>query len=220
MDFMALLDATGAAIVLGGTLLATLAGSGRRELSAMFASLWHLTEHQFDYERARAEIARDVEAIRVDGVLRARPMRSSDSEIATVTEALIHDRSLTSLIDAHDRFRRDRMHLRQRALRPIRLAGEMAPVFGMAGTLFSLSQMDTGAAAGAASMSSIGLAVVTTLYGLLAAHLVFHPLASLVERRGQSEEAGRQQLIDWMARQLAGSLPSTPKTAPRLERVV
>ena len=220
MDFMALLDATGAAIVLGGTLLATLAGSGRREISAMFASLWHLTERQFDYERARAEIARDVEAIRVDGVLRARPMRSSDSEIATVTEALIHDRSLTSLIDAHDRFRRDRMHLRQRALRPIRLAGEMAPVFGMAGTLFSLSQMDTGAAAGAASMSSIGLAVVTTLYGLLAAHLVFHPLASLAERRGQAEEAGRQQLIDWMARQLAGSLPSTPKTAPRLERVV
>ncbi len=220
MDFMALLDATGAAIVLGGTLLATLAGSGRAELSAMFASLWHLTERQFDYERARAEIARDVEAIRVDGVLRARPMRSSDTEIATVTEALIHDRSLTSLIDAHDRFRRDRMHLRQRALRPIRLAGEMAPVFGMAGTLFSLSQMDTGAAAGAASMSSIGLAVVTTLYGLLAAHLVFHPLASLFERRGQAEEAGRQQLIDWMARQLAGSLPSNPKTAPRLERVV
>ncbi len=220
MDFMALLDATGAAIVLGGTLLATLLGSGRRELSAMLASLWHLAERPFDYERARAEIARDVEAIRVDGVLRARPMRSSDTEIASVTEALIHDRSLTSLIDAHDRFRRDRMHLRQRALRPIRLAGEMSPVFGMAGTLFSLSQMNTDGAAGAASMSSIALAVVTTLYGLLAAHLLFHPVASLVERRGQAEEAGRQQLIDWMARQLAGSLPSAPRPAPRLERVV
>lgn len=220
MDFMALLDATGAAIVLGGTLIATLVGSGRRELAAMLASLWHLTERQFDYEGARAEIARDVEAIRVDGVLRARPMRSSDTEIACVTEALIHDRSLTSLIDAHDRFRRDRMHLRQRALRPIRLAGEMSPVFGMAGTLFSLSQMNNEAAVGAASMSSIGLAVLTTLYGLLAAHLLFHPLASMVERRGQAEEADRQLLIDWMARQLAGSLPSAARTPPRLERVV
>jgi chemotaxis protein MotA len=187
----------------------------------MLASLWHLFERPFESERARAEIARDVEAIRTDGVLRARPMRSSDTEITTVTEALIHDRSLNSLIEAHDRFRRDRLHLRQRALRPIRLAGEMAPVFGMAGTLFSLSQMNTGGPAEAASMSSIGLAVITTLYGLLAAHLLFHPLASLVERRASREEADRQLLIDWMARQLAGSLPSAPpRTGPRLERVV
>lgn len=220
MDVMALLDGVGAAIVLGGTLLATLLGSGRRELSAMLASLWHLAERPFDYERARAEIARDVEAIRIDGVLRARPSRSSDIEIASVTEALIHDRSLTSLIDAHDRFRRDRMELRQRALRPIRLAGEMAPVFGMAGTLFSLSQMNTALDANGATMSAIGLAVITTLYGLLLAHLLLHPLASLIERRGKAEEASRQQLIDWMARQLAGALPSSPRSAPRLERVV
>ena len=65
------------------------------------------------------------------------------------------------------------------------------------------------------------LTVITTLYGLLAAHLLFHPLASLVERRASREEADRQLLIDWMARQLAGSLPSAaPRTGPRLERVV
>jgi chemotaxis protein MotA len=179
-----------------------------------------LAERPFEYDRARAEIARDVEAIRTDGVLRARPMRSSDTEISSVTEALIHDRSLTSLIDAHERFRRDRVHLRQRALRPIRLAGEMAPVFGMAGTLLSLSQLNTGGSPEAISMSSIGLAVITTLYGLLAAHLLFNPLASLVERRGNCEEAARQQLIDWLARQLAGSLPSTARSGARLERVV
>ncbi len=220
MDFTALLDPLSAGIVLGGTLLATLIGSGRRELAAMLASIWHLAQRPFEYDRARAEIARDVEAIRVDGVLRSRPFHSSDSEIASVTEALIHDRSLNSLIDAHDRFRRDRMELRKRALRPIRLAGEMSPVFGMAGTLISLSQLSNIADGGLASMGSIGMAVVTTLYGLLAAHLLFYPLASLVERRGLAEEAGRQQLIDWMARQLAGSLPQTSRPAPRLERVV
>lgn len=223
MDFMVLLDALGAAIVLGGTLLATLLGSGRRELAAALASLWQLARRPFDYERARAEIARDVEALRIDGVLRSRPFRSSDSEIASVTEALIHDRSLGSLIEAHGRFKQQRAELRKRALRPIRLAAEMAPVFGMAGTLFSLSQLDQGAGANPAMMGSIGLAVVTTLYGLLLAHMVLHPLASMIERRGQSEEDQRQLLIDWMTRQLAGTVPAArngPSSPPRLERVV
>lgn len=223
MDFLVLLDALGAAIVLGGTLLATMLGSGRRELSAALASLWQLARRPFDYERARAEIARDVEALRMDGVLRSRPFRSSDSEIASVTEALIHDRSLGSLIEAHERFKRQRTEVRKQALRPIRLAGEMAPVFGMAGTLFALSQLDQTAGASPAMMGSIGLAVVTTLYGLLLAHMLLHPLASLIERRGRNEEDQRQLLIDWMARQLAGALPAARNgatAAPRLERVV
>ncbi len=227
MDFMALLDGLSAGIVLGGTLIATLLGSGRRELSAALASLWHLIQRRFDFECARAEIARDVESLRTDGVLRSRPFHSTDSEIASVTEALIHDRSLASLIDAHERFKRQRARLRKLALRPIRLAAEMAPVFGMAGTLLSLSQLDYDPAAGGAMMGGIGLAIVTTLYGLMLAHLVFHPLASLIERRGQGEEDDRQQLIDWMARQLAGAIPGSHKVSPgrpagptRLERVV
>jgi chemotaxis protein MotA len=223
MDFTTLLDALGAGIVLGGTLLATLVGSGRRELAAALAGLWHLLHRPFDYERARAEIARDVETLKVDGVLRARGFNTSDAEISTVTKALIHDRSMTSLIDAHERFRRQRTHARKLALRPIRLAAEMAPVFGMAGTLFSLSQLDYGTEGGGTAIAAIGLAIVTTLYGLLLAHLALHPLASLIERRGLAEEEERQQLIDWMARQLAGAVPpSRPPapTPPRLERVV
>ena len=223
MDFMALLDGVGASIVLGGTLLATLLGSGRRELTAAVASLWQLAGSPFDYERARAEIARDVESLRQDGVLRSRPFRSSDSEIASVTDALIHDRSLASLIEAHERFKHQRTQARKLAQRPIRLAAEMAPVFGMAGTLFSLSQLDYDPAVGNGAMGSIGIAIVTTLYGLMLAHLVFHPLASLIERRGLGEEDNRQLLIDWMARQLAGAIPggrSGSPVPPRLERVV
>jgi chemotaxis protein MotA len=223
MDFTALLDGPGAAIVLGGTMIATLVGSGRRELSSALGGVWHLVQRPFDYERARAEIARDVEMLKVDGVLRSRPFRSSDHEIASVTEALIHDRSLASLIDAHERFKRQRSQSRKLALRPIRLAAEMAPVFGMAGTLFALSQLDYDPAAGGAMMGGIGMAIVTTLYGLMLAHLVFHPIASMIERRGAAEEEARQLLIDWMARQLAGAIPparTAPPTPPRLERVV
>lgn len=221
MDITTLLDPASAAIVLGGTLLATALGSGRHELAASARCLAHLREPSFCYETARAEIARDVEAMRTDGLVRARPLRSRDSEIAEVGDALIHDRSLASLMEAHDRFRRQRSALRDMALRPLNLAAEMGPVFGMAGTLVSLSQMQPGAGPGGDVLGGLAMAVLTTLYGLLLAHLVCNPLARLVARRGEQEEDERQQLIDWLARQVAPACPPPPRTsAPRLERVV
>ncbi len=219
MDLTALIDANGAAIVLGGTLLATVVGSGRRELGAACSGLIGLLRRPFSYDRARSEIAQDVEAIRHDGLLRGQPFRSSDSELASVSQALIHDRSLASLVEAHERFRRERTAHRREALRPIALAGEMAPVFGMAGTLFSLSQLQYDGTDNLVLMASVAMAILTTLYGLLLAHLVFNPLARLIERRGLREEADRQLLIDWLAKQLAGTIPP-PKGAARLERVV
>lgn len=226
MDFTSLLDPASAGIVLGGTLLATALGSGRHELAATARSIAHLFEPAFSYDTARAEIARDVEAMRTDGLVRAQPFRSRDSEIAEVGDALIHDRSLTSLMEAHERFRQHRSTLRDMALRPLHLAAEMGPVFGMAGTLISLSQMQLGAAQGAGLpgggvLGGLAMAVLTTLYGLVLAHLVFNPLARLVARRGEQEEDERQQLIDWLARQVAPACPPPPRSSsPRLERVV
>ncbi len=213
MDFSALWDAGGAAIVLGGTALATLLASGRHELGAALGAIGGLFRRPFDYETARAEIARDVEAMRHDGVLRARSPHTSDREIALVTDALIHDRSLRSLIAAHEVCQAQRVRIREAALSPMRQAAEMAPVFGMAGTLFALSQMQLGEAADMQLLASIAMAILTTLYGILLANLVFTPLARLVERRMLAEEADRQRLIDWLAAQLAQSCPPSP--APR-----
>jgi chemotaxis protein MotA len=221
MDFTNLLDPASAAIVLGGTITATVLGSGRRELSATARCLGHLIARPFRYETARAEIARDVEAMRTDGLVRARPLRSRDSEIAQVSDALIHDRSLISLAEAHERFRQQRAAMREAALRPLCLAAEMGPVFGMAGTLVSLSQMQLGSAQGS-MLAGIAMAVLTTLYGLLLAHLLCNPLARLVTRRGEQEEAERQRLIDWLSQQVAAACPPQARDGgtPRLERVV
>lgn len=207
MDFSALWDAGGAGIVAGGTLLATVLASGRRELAAAMRAVAGLFMPRFDYEKARAEIAQDVEAMRHDGVLRARHLHTSDREIALVTDALIHDRSLRSLIAAHEACQQKRCRTREMALAPLRYAAEMAPMFGMAGTLFALSQMQLVAGETMALLAGIGMAILTTLYGILLANLVFNPLARLVERRMMAEEADRQRLIDWLAAQLAQSVP-------------
>lgn len=221
MDVAALLDPASAAIVVGGTCAATLLGSGRGELAASLGAMGQLFQRPFDYEQARAEIARDVEAMRTDGVMRARSLHSTDREILSATDALIHDRSLASLIATHETFRDERCARRALALRPVLLAAEMGPVFGMVGTLISLSQMTQTAPAGGSMIGGIALAVLTTLYGLVLAHLVCNPLARLIARRGTLEERQRQLLIDWLARQLASAMPPGARPAPpRLERVV
>lgn len=220
MDLAALLDPASAAIVLGGTLAATLLGSGRGEVAASLGAVAHLFRRPFDYEQARAEIARDVAAMRKDGVVRAHSVHSTDREILSATEALIHDRSLASLVATHEKFRDERIARRTMAMRPVLLAAEMGPVFGMVGTLVSLSQMPLAAPAGGSMVGGIAMAVLTTLYGLVLAHLACNPLARLIARRGAHEEAQRQMLIDWLARQLAAAVPPAARPPePRLERV-
>ncbi|VVT01544.1 MotA/TolQ/ExbB proton channel family protein [Erythrobacter sp. EC-HK427] len=216
MNLSALWDTTGFAIVLGGTLLATVLGSGRSEIGKSVAALLTLLRPRFDLPRARAEIARDVEIIRHDGLLRAQSCHTSDEEILAATSALIHDRSLASMLATHDRFRRERLAMREKAIGPLKLAAELSPVFGMVGTLFALSQLNLSAVDESHLMAGIGQAVLTTLYGLLLAHLLFYPVVRLIARRGEDEDADREALMRWLAETVEQGCPST--TAERLAR--
>ncbi|MEO7913736.1 MAG: MotA/TolQ/ExbB proton channel family protein, partial [Novosphingobium sp.] len=85
---------------------------------------------------------------------------------------------------------------------------ELAPVFGMVGTLISLNRMADGGIGGGDFTIAIGMAVLTTLYGLLAANLLFAPISRMIERAAAAEEAERQKMVDWLASQLAESLPT------------
>jgi len=208
MDINALIDPWSAAVVIGGTALATLLRCGLGELRATLHCLAQLLRRRFSYARARAELAPEVEMIRHDGVMRARPEPFKDAEIAEATGALIRHRSISALIETHERHREQRQTLRERALDFLSQAGELAPVFGLAGTLIALSQVPTGGLQRGDLMDAVATAVLTTLYGLLAAHLTIFPLARMVERRGVSEERERQMLIDWLAVQLAQAMPS------------
>jgi chemotaxis protein MotA len=49
------------------------------------------------------------------------------------------------------------------------------------------------------------MAVLATLYGLILANLLLAPLACIVNRRAEAEEAQRQQVLDWLAEQVAAS---------------
>ena len=57
------------------------------------------------------------------------------------------------------------------------------------------------------------MAVITTLYGLLAANLLLAPLARVIERAAQAEEARRQEVLDWLTAQIAADIPPPRRSA-------
>ena len=213
MNLLNLIDGSSALIVFGGTALATVLRSGWSDCRLTVRKLSHLSSKPFDPELARGELAQQIQRIQRDGLLRATPHHFGDSEFDEATDALITRRSVPALLAAHEAHKARRVNESDRAVRTLAQAAELSPVFGLAGTLISLSQLPAAGALTGSFTGAISMAVVTTLYGLLGANLLLAPLARSVERKAQTEEADRQIVIDWIASQVAAS------TEPRRERL-
>ncbi len=216
MDLQTLVDPWSAALVLAGTALATILRCGLIETRAALHCLARLVRSGFSAARERITLARQVEDIRRQGVLRAQIQLAGDAEIGEAIAALVRHRSIAALVETHDRHRAHRTMRQDRAVHLFDQAGELAPVFGLAGTLVALSQLPAAGPAGAGLDAAIGTAVLTTLYGLVLAHFACLPLARVIARRGEQEERERQALIDWLTLQLgqAMSAPTAPSPAP------
>lgn len=216
MNFASLIDGPSALIVIGGTLAATVLRCGVGDCARTLAALMQVGRVGFDPAAARSELARQIQEIRQDGLIRARPHHFGDSEFDEATDALIGQRSLAPLIAAHEAHKQRRLDATNRAVRTLAQAAELAPVFGLAGTLISLSQLPADGIARGAFAGAISMAVLTTLYGLLLANIVLAPLSRVLERKAQAEERERQQLVDWLAGEVA---PSLPKRRPPLDAI-
>ena len=147
--------------------------------------------------------------------LRAQPHHFGDREFDEATDALIGSRSVAALLAAHE------SHKARRASRPAtarrarwRRRAELAPVFGLAGTLISLSQLPAdGHRPRRLCRARSRMAVLTTLYGLLLANLLLAPLARVIERAARGRRGERAE-----DDRLAGRRRSRPRTAPRPQR--
>lgn len=203
MNLTNLFDAQSAAIVVGGTLLATFLRCGATDCRMALTALGQIGQKRFDADRAKSELAVQVQEIRQDGLIRAQPHHFGDSEFDEVTDTLIGTRSISALLSAHEGHKARRLEANNRAVRALAQASELAPVFGLAGTLISLSQLPADGIARGAFAGAISMAVLTTLYGLILANLFLAPLARVVERAAAAEELERQKLVDWLAEQIA-----------------
>jgi chemotaxis protein MotA len=214
---LSLIDGLSALIVLGGTGLATLLRSGWRECALAIRAALAAFRPGFSADQAKAELAVQVRAIREDGILRAPHRHLADREFDEATGALLSHRSVDALLAAHTRHKARRLGEAALAVRVLAQASELAPVFGMAGTLVALNRMPADGGA-AAITGAVGMAVVTTLYGILAANLVLAPLARLVERAARAEDAARQEVADWIAAQVAPAIPQRKPAPPTVHQ--
>jgi chemotaxis protein MotA len=201
MDSFHLIDPTGALLVVGGTGLATLARSGVTDCAVTFRQIWALTKPSFNLGKARAELARPTARLEKDGVIRFAPGDLSDPAVADAANALSRTRSVAKMWATHERHETERKAVGEKAYATLEQAAELAPLFGLAGTLISLSFLSPAALGNGQEgvIQAMSLAVVSTLYGLLLAHLVLMPLAGAIARRHAHEGTARDELIAWLA---------------------
>ncbi|MGB0669995.1 MAG: MotA/TolQ/ExbB proton channel family protein [Rhodospirillales bacterium] len=80
--------------------------------------------------------------------------------------------------------------------RVFRAIGESAPAFGMVGTLVGLVQMLSTMDDPTSIGRAMAVALLTTLYGALVAHLVALPIADKLEAKNEVESANRRLIIE------------------------
>jgi chemotaxis protein MotA len=211
MELVHLFDPVPAAIVVGGTLLATALRAGRVDVRHTMHEVSGLLRRRFDADQVRRDLAPLANDIRKDGVFRAHFRATGDPALDKAINAMIEGQSASVLMMHHAVARKKRLARAQRAAVTLAQAADLAPVFGLAGTLISLSQLSGRGIARAMFMSAISQSVLATLYGLLLANILLAPLARAIERRAEREETVRQDLVDWIASQFAA-------VAPRLRR--
>ncbi len=210
-DIAMLFDPAASALVVTGTLLATAARSGWCDVRETLRALGNLNRNRFDQATNRAVLAQSIMAIQRDGPLRAKVPMPPDPALARLIDTYIRQRSLSAVHSVQRSAKAARDISRMQAVRTMEHAGELGPVFGLVGTLFAITQLSPGdAGALENTMSSIAAAAVSTLYGVLIAHMIFIPLARAIERQGEREELQREHLLEWLDSQLTE--PSPPHT--------
>ena len=215
MNFASLFEPVSACIVVGGTLLSTVLRCGLGDCRQALAGIGRLGGTRFDAEEAKAGLAIQIRGLQRDGLLSADPRRLGDRAFDEATDRMIGTRSVAALVETHEAHKARRVAADGRAVSTLVQASELAPVFGLAATLFSLTQLPADGINKAASMGAISMAVAATLYGLLLANIVLAPLARAVERVAAHEEAERQKIVDWLARQVSAAIPASAHAPSR-----
>ena len=185
-EHFAFFDPGALVIVVAGTLLATLARCGLGDIRAALQALFSLATRGFNPDPNRAALARCVPEIRKRGRLCADAPLPPDRELAKLVETYLSTGSFDAMHIEARAARVPREIRRSQAVRVFDYAGELAPIFGLVGTLFAISQLTPAAGASATdtTLAAISTAVLSSLYGVLIAHIVCVPLAGAIDRRG------------------------------------
>lgn len=209
-----ILDLPGLLVVLGGTLVATMISQSGRAVFSLLCSLPHkLAEPAENRVEIRSSLLKLADTYRrsdirgAETVVKALPASFLQTGLYLVIDR--HSKEhLTRILQWHIGKKRDELESEVLLLRTM---GGYAPAFGMLGTLFGLINMLYGL--GDSQLDHIGMsmgfAMTTTVYGLLAATLIFKPLAVKLEHHVK-------QRLAWMYAQYEAVLMIHERQHPQL----
>lgn len=202
-DIAALFNLPGLIMVLGGTLMATFVSRPVKEVIAAFRALRKLIHDdnpQIDAENEIRQLLNIAHWYRLGNIITA------EQELARVHNPLLRAGAQLVLDQEpiHDVVKTLQWHIagvrarEQSHANIMRTMATFSPAFGMLGTLFGLMQMlNTLGTAGLAEIgASMSFALLTTLYGLILANMIFKPLAMKMERHAQHQTTGMNFILE------------------------
>lgn len=191
------LNATGIVIVVAGTVGATLLSFPAALLRSAFRVVWNV------YRVEPVTAASIVEALmelaqlsRHDGLLSLQRFedRTEVSFLKTALEMLVDgydEREIRDLLQTESTFFARRREEHERVFRHM---AQLAPAFGVAGSVVGLIGTLAGLGETSVILETIPLALTSTLYGVLLGNFVFHPIAESLHSK-TAQELFLQQLI-------------------------
>lgn len=208
----ALIDPLAGAIVVGGSVLATVMKCGPHASRTTLAEILRLARPGFRLAHIRKALTPMIKDVERNGLIRAHMAETGDAALDEGQRAMMRQRSFSAFLEQQHLHREYRVNTRFRAVDTLDSAVELAPVLGLAGTLLALSRLNAATLTSPPEMlAAISVAILSTLYGLIAAHFVFSPLARAIERRGKQEEDARSALNEWLADHIPRNAPAPPQ---------
>ncbi len=200
-DGLTFINLPGLVLVLGGTLVASIIGHGVDPVQGLLRRIPHIlrqpVEVGFADRRAFVRVAQAHRRGDLRGAERALgeledPFLEAGARLALDPQ---QGPELARLLQWRIRDQKERD---QRDVRILGTMASFAPAFGMLGTLFGLISLLQGLGhSGLGEMGvAMGFALLSTLYGLVAANLLFKPVAIKLEDRSRQRLAWMSFLLE------------------------
>lgn len=203
-------DAASLVIVLGGTLLATVASYSAKDLKSLpklFKTAF--TKHEYDMNGTITQIIELANIARRDGLL-ALDNKASEIEDPYMKKGIMlvvdgtDPELIRNIMETELTFIEERHGVGQSMMKSM---SAFAPAFGMAGTLIGLISMLKNLNDASTLGQGMSTALITTFYGVLFANLCFTPIASKLQSITEREIRYNELILEGLLAIQAGENP-------------
>jgi chemotaxis protein MotA len=208
-------DPSALALVGLGCVLIAAIQNGARGLAIGLASLGHLFRRRGEGEGARLATLIVEDIVRRRGIGCADRGPKSSTFTHDIGELMSNATGYDALVRAVARLLADHEARRARAVQVWNDIADAAPALGMLGTVVGLVQifarMDSVAGVGEA----MALCLLTSLYGLVFAHLIAGPIARRLALLGAQDAAWQDDIGERLLKVARDEYPGATETKPR-----